>query len=160
MRKVAGRLRLDLAQFRELEAFAAFGSDLDAASKAQLERGTRLVELLKQAQYRPYSMEREVVSVWSGTTGQLDDVPVEDIRRFDAEFLDYIARERPDLIATIAETGDLSDDVTAGLTSAVVEFKRQFRTTEGHLLGTEAEVAALDEAEIEHAQITRVVRKG
>ncbi len=83
MRKVAGRLRLDLAQFRELEAFAAFGSDLDAASKAQLERGTRLVELLKQPQYQPYSMEREVVSVWSGTSGSLDDVPVEDIRRFD-----------------------------------------------------------------------------
>ena len=86
-----GRLRLDLAQFRELEAFSAFGSDLDAASKAQLARGSRLVELLKQPQYQPQAMEREVVSVWSGTTGQLDDVPVEDIRRFDAEFLDYLA---------------------------------------------------------------------
>ena len=77
MKKVAGRLRLNLAQYRELEAFAAFGSDLDAASKAQLERGARLVELLKQPQYKPQAMEREVVSVWSGTTGQLDDVPVE-----------------------------------------------------------------------------------
>ena len=85
MKKVAGRLRLDLAQYRELEAFAAFGSDLDAASKAQLERGSRLVELLKQGQYQPQSMEREAVSVWSGTSGNLDDVPVEDIRRFDAE---------------------------------------------------------------------------
>ncbi len=92
MRKVAGRLRLDLAQYRELEAFAAFGSDLDAASKAQLERGSRLVELLKQPQYKPQSMEREVVSVWAGTTGALDEVPVEDIRRFEAEFLDYLER--------------------------------------------------------------------
>src|SRR5213076_3008831 len=83
MRKVAGRLRLDLAQYRELEAFAAFGSDLDKASKAQLERGSRLVELLKQAQYTPYSVERQVVSVWAGTSGELDDVPVQDIRRFE-----------------------------------------------------------------------------
>ena len=94
MRKVAGSLRLNLAQFRELEAFAAFGSDLDAASKAQLERGVRLVELLKQPQYQPQAMEREVVSVWSGTSGALDDVPVEDIRRFDAEFLDYLERSQ------------------------------------------------------------------
>src|SRR5207248_9047760 len=93
MKKVAGRLRLDLAQYRELEAFAAFGSDLDAASKAQLERGARLVELLKQPQYTPFSIEEEVVSIWAGTTGQLDDVPVEDIRRFEAEFLDFLRRE-------------------------------------------------------------------
>jgi len=93
MKKVAGRLRLDLAQFRELEAFAAFGSDLDAASKAQLERGSRLVELLKQPQYQPFPMEEEVVSVWSGTTGKLDDVPLEDIKRFEREFLDFLKRD-------------------------------------------------------------------
>ncbi len=93
MKKVAGRLRLDLAQFRELEAFSAFGSDLDAASKAQLARGSRLVELLKQPQYAPFPMEEEVVSVWSGTTGKLDDVPLEDIRRFEREFLDYLKRD-------------------------------------------------------------------
>src|SRR5947207_166684 len=93
MKKVAGRLRLDLAQYRELEAFAAFGSDLDAASNAQLERGARLVELLKQPQYTPFSIEREVVSVWAGTTGRLDDVPVEDVRRFEGELLEYLARE-------------------------------------------------------------------
>ena len=160
MRKVAGRLRLDLAQFRELEAFAAFGSDLDAASKAQLARGTRLVELLKQPQYRPYSMEREVVSVWAGTSGNLDDVPVEDVRRFDTEFLDYLGREETSLMQSIATTGDLSDGDIAELTSAIGTYKKQFRTTEGHLLGHEAEVAALDEASIEHAQITRKVRKG
>src|SRR5213079_2908511 len=89
MRKVAGRLRLDLAQYRELEAFAAFASDLDAATKKQLDRGARLVELLKQPQYTPFSIEREVVSVWAGTTGRLDDVPVEDVRRFEGELLEY-----------------------------------------------------------------------
>ena len=93
MKSVAGRLRLDLAQYRELEAFAAFGSDLDTASKAQLERGARLVELLKQPQYAPFPVERQVVSIWAGTTGSLDDVPVADIRRFEAEFLDYVGRE-------------------------------------------------------------------
>src|SRR5881398_1697016 len=93
MKSVAGRLRLDLAQYRELESFAAFGSDLDKASKAQLERGARLVELLKQPQYDPFPVERQVVSVWAGTSGQLDDVPVKDIRRFEREFLDYIAHQ-------------------------------------------------------------------
>src|SRR5436853_1306870 len=92
MRSVAGRLRLDLAQFRELEAFASFSSDLDASSRATLDRGQRLVELLKQGQYSPYPVEREVVSLWLGTTGKLDVVPVGDVRRFESEFLDYIAR--------------------------------------------------------------------
>src|SRR5262249_2045753 len=90
MKSVAGRLRLDLAQYRALAAFAAFGSDLDKASKAQLERGARLVELLKQPQYAPFAVERQVVSVWMGTSGATDDVPVIDIRKFEAEFLDYL----------------------------------------------------------------------
>src|SRR5690606_22324205 len=94
MKKVAGTLRLALSQYRDLEAFAAFASDLDAASRAQLERGQRLVELLKQPQYSPFPVEKQVVSVWAGTTGELDDVPVEDIRRFEAEFLDYVASSR------------------------------------------------------------------
>src|SRR6266542_5375956 len=93
MRSVAGRLRIDLAQFRELEAFAAFGSDLDKASQDQLARGARMVELLKQPQYSPYPVERQVVSLWAGITGELDIVPVPDIRRFEAEFLDYVGRE-------------------------------------------------------------------
>ena len=160
MKKVAGRLRLDLAQYRELEAFAAFGSDLDAASKAQLERGSRLVELLKQPQYQPYSMEREVVSVWAGTAGHLDDVPIGDIRRFDREFLEFLGREHAGILAGIRDSSNLSDDAVASLVGAINEFKAQFRTSDGHILGREAEVAALDEAEIEHAQITRKVRKG
>jgi F-type H+/Na+-transporting ATPase subunit alpha len=126
MKKIAGRLRLDLAQFRELEAFAAFGSDLDAASKAQLERGARLVELLKQQQYTPFSLERMVVSIWAGTTGQLDSVPVADIRRFESEFLDYVAREHKSIFDVISETKELSDDTVAKMTAAVNEFKTQF----------------------------------
>src|SRR5499433_3398569 len=92
LRKVSGRLRLDLAQYRELEAFAAFASDLDKASRAQLERGVRLVELLKQPQYSPYSVTDETVSIWAGTTGQLDDIPAGDVRRFEQEFLEYLRR--------------------------------------------------------------------
>src|SRR5881398_1141846 len=109
MKSVAGRLRLDLAQYRELEAFSAFGSDLDKASKAQLERGARLVELLKQPQYAPFSVERQVVSVWAGTTGQLDEVPVTDVRRFETEFLDYVGRERSGIYEGILSTGKLED---------------------------------------------------
>jgi F-type H+/Na+-transporting ATPase subunit alpha len=158
MKKVAGRLRLNLAQFRELEAFAAFGSDLDAASKAQLERGARLVELLKQPQYAPQSMEREVVSVWSGTTGQLDDVPVEDIRRFDAEFLEFIGRTKPEIFEAIRVTTDLSDDTVSVLEATIGEFKKQFTTSSGVLLVRDEPVEALAEEDIDPAQIKRSVR--
>ncbi len=156
MKKVAGRLRLDLAQYRELEAFAAFGSDLDAASKAQLERGARLVELLKQPQYQPQAMEREVISVWAGTTGQLDDVPVEDIRRFDADFLDYLDRNHKDIFTTVRDTTDFSDEILARLEKAIGEFKKQFITTAGHPLINDAPVEALDESEIDPTQIVKV----
>ncbi len=158
MKKVAGSLRLNLAQFRELEAFAAFGSDLDSASKAQLARGTRLVELLKQPQYQPQAMEREVVSVWSGTSGQLDDVPVEDIRRFDAEFLDYIQREQPGILETIRQTADLSDDTVTTLTTSINAFKRQFTTHTGEMLIKDEPVPALSEDDIDPTQITRTRR--
>jgi F-type H+-transporting ATPase subunit alpha len=127
MKKIAGRLRLDLAQFRELEAFAAFGSDLDAASKAQLDRGARMVELLKQGQYSPFSLERQVVSIWAGTTGKLDSVPVADIRRFEAELLDYIGREHKDVFNVISETRELSDDTVSKLEKIVETFKGQFK---------------------------------
>ncbi len=124
IRKVAGSLRLDLAQFRELEAFAAFGSDLDKASKAQLERGSRLVELLKQPQYQPFSMERTAVSVWAGTTGQLDDVPLEDIKRFESEFLENVESQHAGVLAAIRESGELSDESVGALEKAVDAFKR------------------------------------
>ncbi len=156
MKKVAGRLRLDLAQYRELEAFAAFGSDLDAASKAQLARGSRLVELLKQGQYQPQSMEREAVSVWSGTSGNIDDVPVEDIRRFDAEFLDHVDRNHSAIFESIRSTTDLSDENVSQLEKAIGDFKKQFRTTSGHSLVNDAPVAAIDEDDVDIAQIVKV----
>jgi len=152
MKQVSGRLRLDLAQYRELEAFAAFGSDLDKASKAQLERGARLVELLKQPQYSPFPVERQVVSIWAGTNGHLDDVPVSDIRRFEAEFLDFVARSHGNVYDAILQTGKLSDDVIGELESAIGEFKQQFRTGEGGSLVNEAPEEALDEDE--HGQET------
>ena len=129
MKKIAGRLRLDLAQFRELEAFAAFGSDLDAASKAQLERGARMVELLKQGQYSPYSLERQIVSIWAGTSGALDSVAVADIRRFEGELLDFIGRERKDIFTVISETKLLEDDTVAKMEEAVAVFKQRFTSS-------------------------------
>ena len=97
---MSGSLRLDLSQYRELEAFAAFGSDLDAASAAALGRGGRLVELLKQGQFAPQPVEEQVVSLWLGTTGQLDAVPVPDIRRFESEFLDHVRRNEEGALAS------------------------------------------------------------
>jgi F-type H+-transporting ATPase subunit alpha len=137
MKTVAGQLRLSLSQFRDLEAFAAFASDLDAASRAQLERGARLVELLKQPQYSPFPVEEEVVSIWAGTTGQLDDVPVEDIRRFESEFLDYLRRDQAGLLSAIRETKRLSDDNITALKDAIDRFRRGFEVTGGKLLASD-----------------------
>jgi len=156
MKKIAGRLRLDLAQFRELEAFAAFGSDLDAASKAQLERGSRLVELLKQGQYSPFSLERMIASIWAGTTGQLDSIDVADIRRFESEFLDYLAREHAGVMSAIAETKELSDDTVASLTKAITTFKERFVSSSKKAVN-EAPVKAEDDDANE--QVARVVPK-
>jgi F-type H+/Na+-transporting ATPase subunit alpha len=125
MRKVSGSLRVDLAQFRALEAFAMFASDLDPASRAQLNRGSRLVELLKQRQYSPYPMEEECVSIFAGTSGLLDDVPVEDVRRFESEMLDHLRRHTK-ILETIRETRDFSSDTEQALREALQEFKRNF----------------------------------
>jgi F-type H+-transporting ATPase subunit alpha len=135
IRQITGSLRVDLAQYRELEAFAAFGSDLDAASKQALGRGQRMVELLKQDQYNPYTTENIVVSVWAGTNGLMDDVPVGDIRRFERELLDFLNREHKDLMTSIREGGKMSDDTIAAIGSAVNKFKSQFETSDGKLLG-------------------------
>ena len=156
IKKIAGRLRLDLAQYRELEAFAAFGSDLDAASKAQLERGARMVELLKQGQYSPYSVERMAASIWAGTTGNMDSIPVADIRRFESEFLDFIGRERPKVFEVIAATKELTDDTVASLQEAIDTFKKQFSSSVTAAVN-EAEAAAL--AGEDNEQITRQVPK-
>ncbi|MFL6095101.1 MAG: F0F1 ATP synthase subunit alpha [Blastococcus sp.] len=148
MKSVAGRLRLDLAQFRELEAFASFSSDLDASSRATLDRGQRLVELLKQGQYSPFPVEREVVSLWLGTTGKLDVVPVGDVRRFESEFLDYISRGDNVIFDTIRESKKLDDDTVASLEKAVEAFYGQFTTSDGGTLKVnDPEAEAMDASE-------------
>jgi F-type H+-transporting ATPase subunit alpha len=145
MKSVAGRLRLDLAQFRELEAFASFSSDLDASSRATLDRGQRLVELLKQGQYAPYSVEREVVSLWLGTTGKLDKVPVPDVRRFESEFLEFIGRGDNTIFDDIRNSKKLSDDTVGSLERAVEAFYGQFTTGDGESLQVkDPEVEAMD----------------
>jgi F-type H+-transporting ATPase subunit alpha len=154
IKKIAGRLRLDLAQYRELEAFAAFGSDLDAASKAQLERGARMVELLKQGQYSPFSVERQVASIWAGTTGKMDSIPVVDIKRFESEFLDFIARERKQIFDVISTTRELSDDTIASLEEAIATFKTQFKSSVAPVVN-EKKADALDG--VDNEQITRQV---
>ena len=154
IKKIAGRLRLDLAQYRELEAFAAFGSDLDAASKAQLERGARMVELLKQGQYSPFSVERQVASIWAGTTGKMDSIPVVDIRRFESEFLDFIARERKQIFDVISTTRELNDDTVASLEEAITTFKTQFKSSVAPAVN-EKKAEALDD--VDNEQITRQV---
>jgi F-type H+-transporting ATPase subunit alpha len=154
IKKIAGRLRLDLAQYRELEAFAAFGSDLDAASKAQLERGARMVELLKQGQYSPFSVERQVASIWAGTTGKMDSIPVADVRRFESEFLDFIARERKQIFDVISSTRELTDDTVASLEEAITTFKTQFKSSVAPAVN-EKKADALDD--VDNEQITRQV---
>jgi F-type H+-transporting ATPase subunit alpha len=131
MKTVAGSLRLDLSQFRELEAFSAFASDLDAASRAQLERGARLVELLKQGQYSPVPVEEQVVSIYLGTNGHYDDIPVGDVRRFESEFLDHVRRSHDVIFSDIRESKKLSDDAERGIVDAVTAFKQQFTASSG-----------------------------
>jgi F-type H+/Na+-transporting ATPase subunit alpha len=154
MKSVAGRLRLDLAQFRELEAFSAFGSDLDKASRDQLARGARLVELLKQPQYAPFPIERQVVSIWAGTTGQLDDVPVADVSRFERELLDFIEREHSGIYAALLETGKLGDDVVSQLEVAVKTFKTQFVLSDGEALVNEPTPEAMSPEDVAQESIT------
>ena len=125
MKKVSGTLKLDLAQYRDMQAFAMFASDLDAASRQQLTRGARLMELLKQGQYTPFPVEEQVVSIWAGTNGHLDDVPVEDVRRFEADFHDYLKR-KTSVLTTLGQTNVLDDDTVEALKSAVVDFKKGF----------------------------------
>jgi F-type H+-transporting ATPase subunit alpha len=126
MRAVSGRLRVDLAQYRELEAFAAFGSDLDKASQQQLARGARMVELLKQPASSPFPVGREIVSIWAGTTGKMDDVAVQDIRRFESELLNYVEMNAPELFDSLATASKLEDDAVKQLDELVGDFKRGF----------------------------------
>jgi F-type H+-transporting ATPase subunit alpha len=157
MRKVSGTLRLDLSAYRELEAFAAFGSDLDAVSKRALSRGSRLVELLKQAQFAPFAVEEQVVSLWAGTRGHLDRVPVQDIRRFEAEFLQFLRHAPGGPLETIRTEKDLSPDTEKALLAAFGDFAEGFTMSDGTVLGREQKFEAMDPAKV--AQEKLQVRK-
>ena len=128
MRKIAGPLRLNLAQFRELAAFAEFGSELDASSLAQLERGRRVVEVLKQPQFRPIPVEEQVLALFAVTEGHMDDVPTEDVKRFENELRDYFRTRHGDLLETIRETGKMPED--DDFVEAIEAFKQGFEATE------------------------------
>src|SRR5207249_11859497 len=132
MKQVAGRMRLDLAQYRELEAFATFGSELDKASQAQLDRGARVVETLKQPQYQPMPVGRQVTMIFAVTQGFMDDVAVEDMKRFLSEFLDHMESRHPEIGKAITEQGALSDDLTKALEEAIRDFRLTFQPSEGH----------------------------
>ena len=153
MKEVAGSLRLDLSQYRELEAFAAFASDLDETSKAQLERGARLVELLKQPQYSPMPVQDQVVAIFLGTKGHLDSVPVADVGRFESEFLEHLAASNPGILSEIRDTEKLSEDTEASLVAAVADFKNGFATSDGSSAVPNAHVAAMDEADVEKESV-------
>ncbi|MDX6291805.1 MAG: F-type H+/Na+-transporting ATPase subunit alpha, partial [Kribbellaceae bacterium] len=158
MKNVSGSLKIDLAQFRAMEAFAMFASDLDATSRRQLARGQRLVELLRQPQYSPYPIEEQIVSIWAGTAGKFDDVPVEDVLRFEREFLDYL-RHESDVLSSIRETGTFDDDHAQAVTEALENFKPTFQTSDGHLLAAgKEEVESMEPENVQQEQITRQKR--
>jgi F-type H+-transporting ATPase subunit alpha len=154
MKEVAGSLRLDLSQYRELESFAAFASDLDPTSKAQLERGARLVELLKQPQYSPLAVEEQVVAIFLGTKGHLDSVPVEDVQRFEAEFLEHVKASHGDVYESIRESKKLPEEAVDKLTEIVGDFKKGFAATDGSsVVVKEAETEALDPDDLEKESV-------
>jgi F-type H+-transporting ATPase subunit alpha len=163
MRSVTGSLRLDLAQYRELEAFSAFASDLDAASKAQLDRGARLMEVLKQGQGEPLPVEEEVVSLYVATKGHLDSVPVADVRRFENEFLAHLRRTHATTLKDIVETGKLSEDAEKTIVASVDDFKQQFTGSGGVSVvpasEPDAEALAADEVGQETVKINRPAPK-
>ena len=159
IKKVSGTLKLELAQYRSLEAFAMFASDLDAASRRQLARGARLTELLRQPQYSPFPVEKQVVSIWAGTNGKLDEVAVEDILRFESELHDYLARNTK-VLDTLRDTNVLDDDTTAALDAAIDKFKLEFQTGDGRSLisvGTEV-FEEIAEEDIEQEKIVKQKR--
>ena len=159
MKAVTGSLKVDLAQFRAMEAFAMFASDLDAASRQQLDRGQRLMALLKQPQYSPYPLEEMTASLWLGTTGRLDKVPTDDVLRFESEFLDYLRRSHEGILAGIRETQKFDDDAEAELAKAYDSFLDQFETSDGQSIkaGKEEHVALEDE-DVEQEQIVKQKR--
>ncbi|GAA1398244.1 F0F1 ATP synthase subunit alpha [Luteococcus peritonei] len=152
MKSVAGTLKLTLAQYRDMQAFAMFASDLDATSRRQLDRGARLTELLRQGQYAPYPVEEQVVSVWAGNKGLMDDVAVEDVLRFEQELLEHLRSSTP-ILQTIAETKVFDDDTQAAAEAEITKFKQGFRTGEGKLLAGQEDHAPVEAQDVSNEQI-------
>ena len=157
MKNVSGSLKIGLAQYRDMQAFAMFASDLDATSRRQLDRGARLVELLRQPQYTPYPVEEQVVSVWAGLNGLLDEVPVDDILRFEQELLEDMRRSGS-VLQNIRETKNFDDDTAQAARQQIAEFKKGFQTSSGKLLAGREEHAAMDSEEVEQEKIVKQKR--
>jgi F-type H+-transporting ATPase subunit alpha len=159
MKKVAGNLRLDLAAYRDLEAFATFASDLDEYSKAQLDRGERLVELLKQNETEPQAVEDQMVSIYLAGEGEFDTVPVQDVRRYEAELWEYLHAGYKGVYDQIAGGKPLTDESKQTLVAANTEFAKSFQTTDGTPVINEPEPAALADKDLDQAQITVSTKK-
>jgi F-type H+/Na+-transporting ATPase subunit alpha len=153
MKEVAGSLRLDLSQYRELESFAAFASDLDETSKKQLDRGARLVELLKQPQNSPMPVEEQVVAIFLGTRGHLDTVPVEDVQKFEREFLEHVKGSQEGILKEIRESKKLSEELEEKLEKVVNDFKKGFDTTDGSSVVPDEHVDAMDDEDVEKESV-------
>jgi F-type H+-transporting ATPase subunit alpha len=159
MKAVTGSLKVDLAQFRAMEAFAMFASDLDAASRQQLDRGQRLMALLKQPAYSPYPVEEMTVSLWLGTTGRLDRLPVADVLKFEREFIDFVKRTAGGVLDGIRETLKFEDSTEQQLESAYNEFLPQFQTSDGGSIKAGSEqTEALEDGDVEQEQIVKQKR--
>jgi F-type H+-transporting ATPase subunit alpha len=153
LKKVSGSLRLELAQFRELEAFSAFASDLDDASKAQLERGARWVEMLKQDQYSPFSVEDQIVSIYLCGEGHYDSVPVDDVRNFETQLLSHLHHNAKGVYDSIAGGKALADDQAEALVAETNKFKNGYLTHDGRRVVNEAEAEAMDADNVENEEI-------
>jgi F-type H+-transporting ATPase subunit alpha len=159
MKSVTGSLKVDLAQFRAMEAFAMFASDLDAASRQQLDRGQRLMALLKQPAYSPYPVEEMAVSLWTGTSGKLDRVPADDVLRFEREFLEYLRQQESGILESIRESRNWDDDTEAAVERAYDAFIGQFETSDGESIRAgHEEHEALSDDEVEQEQIVKQKR--
>ncbi len=157
MKAVSGSLKINLAQYRDMQAFAMFASDLDPTSRRQLDRGARLVELLRQGQYAPYPVEDQVISVWAGNSGYFDDVPVDDVLRFETEFLDHL-RHNASVLQSIAETKLFSEEDQEATIAALDDFKKGFKTSEGKLLVGHEEHEPMESEDIGQETIVRQKR--
>jgi F-type H+/Na+-transporting ATPase subunit alpha len=153
MKKVSGTLKLDLAQYRDMQAFAMFASDLDPATRRQLTRGERQTELLKQPQYTPFPVEEQVVSIWAGAQGHLDDVELADIKRFEAEWIEHL-RRKTDVLTNVASTGKLEDDTMNTLNTEIETFKRNFHSEGAESLVGNETAEALSDEDIEQEEIS------